>query len=211
MKFYLSSYKLGKEITKLKEMIPEKNKKTAFIPNALDFATDEDRRKKSEQSDMDELSALGLKVERVDLREYFGKQNELEKKLSEFGVIWVRGGNAFVLLRAMRKSGFDTILNHLVKKDNLLYGGYSAGICVLAPTLRGIDLVDDPKVCPYGEDNFGDIYKGLGILKYSIVPHYRSDHPESEKMEEVVGYMKENAIPFKTLCDGEVILVEDGR
>lgn len=148
-------------------------------------------------------------MERVDLREYFGKQNELEKKLSEFGVIWVRGGNVFVLLRAMRKSGFDIILNHLAKKDNILYGGYSAGICVLAPMLKGIDLVDDPNVCPYEEDTFGDIYKGLGIIEYSIVPHYRSDHPESEKMEEVVGYMREHNIPFKILRDGEVILIED--
>lgn len=48
MKLYLSSYKLGNKTPKLKEMIPENNKKTAFIPNALDFATDEERRKKSE-------------------------------------------------------------------------------------------------------------------------------------------------------------------
>jgi len=205
MRFYLSSYKLGNEIDKLKELIPTNNKKTAYISNALDFSNDLERRGKSEQSDIDELSILGLDVELVDLRDYFGRQDELEKKLSEFGVIWVRGGNVFVLREAMKRSGFDVILKSLVQKEGILYGGYSAGVCVLAPTLRGIELVDDPHMKPYGDDS-ETIFEGLDIIDYSIVPHYRLDHPESEKMEVVVEYMKKNKIPFKTLRDGEVIV-----
>lgn len=205
MKFYLSSYKLGNEIDALKALIPS-NKKTAFISNALDFSSDLERRKKSEQSDIDDLISAGLDVELVDLRDYFDHQDDLEKKLSEFGVIWVRGGNAFVLRAAMKRSGFDVILRQLIKKEGILYGGYSAGVCVLAPTLRGIELVDDPTVKPYGDDT-ETIFEGLNIIDYSIVPHYQSNHPESEKMETVVEYMKKNEIPFKTLKDGEVIVI----
>lgn len=205
MRFYLSSYKLGNEVDKLRELIPAKNKKTAFISNALDFSNDFERRKKSEQSDIDDLTGLGLDVELVDLRNYFGRQDKLEKKLSECGVIWVRGGNVFVLREAMQRSGFDVILQRLVEKDDILYGGYSAGVCVLAPTLRGIDLVDDPHMKPYGDSE--TIFEGLNIIDYSIVPHYQSNHPESEKMEAVVEYMKKNGIPFKTLKDGEVIVI----
>lgn len=205
MKFYLSSYKLGNEIDTLKELIPT-NKKTAFVSNALDFSSDLDRRKKSEQSDIDDLTGVGLDVELVDLRDYFGRQDELEKKLSEFGVIWVRGGNVFVLREAMKRSGFDVILKRLVPKEGILFGGYSAGICILAPTLRGIELVDDPNAKPYGNE-FETIFEGLNIIDYSIVPHYQSNHPESEKMEAVVKYMEQNKIPFKTLRDGEVIII----
>lgn len=205
MKFYLSSYKLGNEIDTLKALIPT-NKKTAFISNALDFSSDLERRKKSEQSDIDDLVGVGLDVELVDLREYFGRQDELEKKLSGYGVIWVRGGNVFVLREAMKRSGFDAILKRLVQKDGILYGGYSAGVCVLAPTLRGIELVDDANVKPYGDD-IETIFEGLNIIDYSIVPHYQSNHPESEKMETVVEYMKKNGIPFKTLKDGEAIVI----
>ncbi len=205
MKFYLSSYKLGNELDTLKTLIPS-NKKTAFISNALDFSSDLERRKKSEQSDIDDLISVGLDVELVDLRDYFDHQDDLEKKLSEFGVIWVRGGNAFVLRAAMKRSGFDVILRQLIKKEGILYGGYSAGVCVLAPTLRGIELVDDPTVKPYGDDT-ETIFEGLNIIDYSIVPHYQSNHPESEKMETVVEYMKKNEIPFKTLKDGEVIVI----
>jgi len=207
MKFYLSSYKLGNEITKLKELIPAENRKTAYISNALDFSDDLERRKKSEQSDIGQLEEVGLDIEIVDLRKYFNKQSELEKKLAAFGVIWVRGGNLFVLRQAMKLSGFDSILKNLVKKGNILYGGYSAGVCILAATLRGMNLVDDPTAKPYG-DQSEVIWDGLGILNYSVIPHYKSDHPESENAEKAVEYMKENKIPFKTLKDGEVIIIE---
>ena len=141
MKFYLSSYKLGNEIAKLKKLIPSENKKTAYISNALDFSDDLERRKESEQSDLKQLKELNLDVEIIDLRNYFNKQSKLEEELARFGVIWVRGGNLFVLRQAMKLSGFDNILKNLIEKSNMLYGGYSAGICVLAPTLKGMDLM----------------------------------------------------------------------
>lgn len=207
MKFYLSSYKIGNETEKLKALIPTNNKKTAYISNALDFSTDIERRKQSEQSDIEQLKPFGLDIELLDLRDYFGKKVELEKKIVEFGVIWVRGGNCFVLRQAMKLSGLDVILKDLLKKDDILYGGYSAGVCVLAPTLKGMELVDDPNVHPYDaqKEIFWD---GVGILDYTIVPHYKSDHPESGKVDETVEYMKKNKIPFKPLKDGEVIIIE---
>ncbi|MEI7750391.1 MAG: Type 1 glutamine amidotransferase-like domain-containing protein [Candidatus Moraniibacteriota bacterium] len=210
MNLYLSSYKLGNDLKTLKGLIPVGNRKAAFIPNALDFSTDSERREKSERSDIEDLSSLGLDVERLDLRDYFGLQSALETKLGEFGVIWVRGGNAFVLRRAMKKSGFDAIIRRLSRNKELLYGGYSAGICVLAPTLKGIDLVDDPHMDPYGDTSVAS-FEGLGIVEYSIVPHYRSDHPESANMEKVVEYLEKNGIRYKTLRDGDAIVSEVSR
>lgn len=207
MKFYLSSYKLGDKLSKLKELIKSTNKKTAYIANALDFFDDIERRKVSEKADIEELKSLGLYPEILDLRDYFNKKEELDKKLSEFGVIWVRGGNAFVLRQAMKLSGFDEVIKRTAKKDNVLYGGYSAGVCVLGPTLRGIDIIDDASVIPY--ENITDVvYDGLNIIDYSIIPHYKSDHPETEMSEKAVEYMKKNNIPFKALKDGEVIVIE---
>lgn len=207
MKFYLSSYKVGNETDKLKTLIPANNKKTAYISNALDFSNDAERRKQSEQSDIEQLKPFGLDVELFDLRDYFGKKTELEKKIAEFGVIWVRGGNCFVLRQAMKLSRLDDILKDLLKKEDILYGGYSAGVCVLAPTLKGMELVDDPNVKPYDTQK-ETIWDGVGILDYTIVPHYKSDHPESRKVDETVEYMEKNKIPFKPLKDGEVIIIE---
>ena len=205
MKFYLSSYKLGKETEKLKKLIP-KNNKTAYISNALDFSTDLKRRREREKEDIEDLKSVGLNVELFDLRKYFGKKKDLENKIKKFGVIWVRGGNTFVLRQAMKLSGFDVILKKLTKVDNILYGGYSAGICVLSPNLKGLELVDDPTQKPYKNQKV--IWEGLGLVDYLIVPHYKSDHPESADMDKVVRYCTKNKILFKTLRDGEVIIID---
>ena len=145
MKMYLSSYRLGDNPQQLVDLVGN-NKKVAVIPNALDFSTEIDRRNAGVQREIDDLKQLGLEPEEVDLRDYFGKPEELTKKLSEYGVVWVRGGNTFVLRRAFKESGMDEWL--VGQKDNkeLVYAGYSAGVCILSPSLKGLDTVDDPNI-----------------------------------------------------------------
>lgn len=77
----------------------------------------------------------------------------------------------------------------------------------MGPTLRGIHLVDDPNQKPYGEQ-YQTIWEGLGILDYVIVPHYKSDHPESNDVDKVVEYLIASKTPYKTIRDGEVIIIE---
>ena len=52
------------------------------------------------------------------------------------------------------------------------------------------------------------LWEGLGILDHIILPHYKSDHPESADIDKEVEFCKRNNIPFKTLRDGEVIIIE---
>jgi dipeptidase E len=205
MKLYLSSYKIGNDVNKLKKMLP-KNRKTAYISNALDCYDDFLRRTQSEQTELSELKSLGMEPEILDLKNYFGKKDELRKKLSLFGIIWVRGGNTFVLRQAMRLSGFDTIIKELSERDDIIYGGYSAGACILAPTLKGLDLMDDITEMPYKNSEL--IWEGLNIIDFSIVPHYDSEHPESSDAEKTVQYLKKHKIKYKTLRDGEEIITE---
>jgi|SRR5580658_6763983 dipeptidase E len=211
MRFYLSSYKLGNAVEKLKTLLPAANKRVAFISNALDWSTDLARRERGERLDLAQLQALDpdLEIEKLDLREYFGERERLKQKVLEFGTIWVCGGNAFVLRQAMKLSGFDELLwNFSAANADMLYGGYSAGICILGPTLEGVDIVDPPSERPYGD--LEPVWDGLGILKFVIVPHFESNHPESEGAGKVAAYLKEHEVPFMTLRDGEVIIIEDG-
>jgi dipeptidase E len=211
MKLYLSSYKIGNDGNKLIEMTADGNKKVAFINNALDSVTDIDRRNKGDQSDIHDLESLGLKAEIVDLKLYFNKPNDLEETLEHFDVIWVRGGNTFVLAQAMKLSGFDKIIKkyHRIRK-NIVYGGYSAGVCILGPTLKGIHIVDKPDQKPYGA-HYPTIWEGLSILDNVVAPHYKSDHPESADIDKAIEYMRANAVPYRPLRDGEVIIVEINR
>lgn len=83
MKFYLSSYKLGGETDKLKTLVD--GRKIAFIPNAIDHIEQESR-KQSNEKNMKDLSDIGIDVEMLDLKDYFGKKHELQKKIEvEFG------------------------------------------------------------------------------------------------------------------------------
>jgi dipeptidase E len=163
------------------------------------------------QSNVDEMARLkdiGLEPEEIDLRQYFGKPEELRQRLDGFDLIWTRGGNVFVLRRAYKQSGFDEILRDLLARDALVYGGYSAGVCLLAPTLRGLELVDQPVTTPTPAGYEAEtIWEGLNIVPYAIAPHYKSDHPESADIDKVVVYFEEQSMPYKALRDGEVIVV----
>ena len=199
---YLSSYKIGNKPNELKELA--KGKTIGFIPNALDHKDAESTRESNERN-LKDIADLGIAVETLDLKDYFGKKEELEQKLDSLGGVWIRGGNTFVLRQAMKLSGFDKIIKSMRRKD-FLYAGYSAGICILAPSLRALQQVDDPKAMPYNELK-KIVWTGLGILDYIILPHYKSDHPESADIDKEVEYCKKNKISFKTLRDGEVIII----
>lgn len=206
MKLYLSSYRLGNETDKLVSMAPD-NKRTAVIFNALDFSDDLKTKQSTVDRELNDLSEIGLEPEAFDLRPCFGNPDRLTEKLSGFGLIWATGGNTFVLRRAMSQSGFDRFLLANRHSDAPLYAGYSAGACVLAPTLRGIDLVDDPQSVPEGYEN-DVIWEGLSLIDFCIAPHYKSDHYESELISKTIAYYLENKILFKALRDGEVIIIE---
>jgi len=56
---------------------------------------------------------------------------------------WLSGGNTFILRYALDRGGADTVFEELHVADALVYAGYSPGGCVLSPSLRGLELVDD--------------------------------------------------------------------
>jgi dipeptidase E len=67
--------------------------------------------------------------------------------------------------------------------------------------------MDDKTQKPYGK-RCKTIYDGLGVLDYYVVPHYKSKHPETKLANKSVKYFKDRKIPFKTMHDGEVIIIE---
>ncbi len=205
MKLYLSSYKIGKEGQKLAKMVGINNR-IAVISNALDCYSDLERRKKSEQEEIEALESLDLQPEILDLRDYFNNKEALKKKLNSFNAVWVRGGNVFVLRVAMSKSGFDEIIKGKAKDKDFVYAGYSAGPCLLSKSLKGFEIVDDITQVENTYSGEEIIWDGLGLINFVFVPHYKSDHPESPSIDKEVEYLKKNNIVFKTFSDGEVYI-----
>ena len=72
-------------------------------------------------------------------------------------------------------------------------------------SLRGLHLVDDVNVVT--EEYSGEVlWDGLCLVPYCLAPHYKSDHPESSRIDQVVEYFIGNKMPFVALRDGEVLI-----
>lgn len=205
MRLYLSSYKLGNHIEELVKLSSD-NKRVGVIMNAVDWSGDKERVFRSLSEQMNILTSLGFQPEQIDLRNYFGKSNELKKYLTNLGVVWIYGGNTFVLKRAYEQSGFDEIIKEMILKDEIVYAGFSAGVVILSKSMKGLEIIDDPSIVPEGyRSDFS--WDGLGILDYHVAVHYKSDHPESSDVDREIEYCEKNNIPYKTLSDGEVIVI----
>lgn len=203
MRLYLSSYRFGNDPSALKALAPKA--RVGLIMNALDDQPD--RKGNWRTTQLINLVALGFNVEDVDLRSYFGNAEELRKKLLELDMVWVNDGNAFILKRAMEKSGFDNIIKDLIEEDKIVYAGFSAGILVTGPSMEGLDLIHDPNVVPKGYPK-NKPENGLGLVPFSIAPRFESGTIESRSIENAISYFKDNEIPFETLRDGQAFVVK---
>lgn len=203
MKLYLSSYKVGNKAEELEKWIVEHNNKICLIPNSRDIYPEGERKTEGIQKDVKELEDLGFEVTVISLKDYFNNKEELYERLEKFSAFYVIGGNTFALRQAMYLSGFDKFLKSIENNPNYLYAGYSAGICVLAKDMHGLDVCDNPNINPYGIET---IWEGLGYFDYIFLPHYKSNHKETKLIDDSVEFCIKNNIKFKTLRDGDVIL-----
>lgn len=204
MRLYLSSFHNGNQPEELIKLVGN-DRRTALIANAMDVVSPINRAK-SVADEIDRLKSIGLDPVEIDLRSYFGKPAGLKEKLAACNLIWVRGGNSFVLRRAFQQSGADIVIAELLREDGIVYGAYSAGIDMLAPSLHGVELVDDPHAIPEGY-NAAIVWECLGLLPYVVAPHYKSNHPESAAIDKSVEYLIDNHMPFIALRDGQVIII----
>ncbi|MEV5569339.1 Type 1 glutamine amidotransferase-like domain-containing protein [Spirillospora sp. NPDC052269] len=201
MRLYLSSFRTGDRPDLLLGLCGG-HREVAVIANAIDAAPEETRRE-GVRREISALDDLGLKGTEIDLREFAGRPGELADELGRFPVVWVRGGNVFPLRYAMARSGADVLLTKLVQDDAIVYAGYSAGACVLAPSLRGLEACDDPDAAPEA------IWDGLGILGFAFVPHVDTPgHPESEVLTRVAADYRANGVPHRALRDGQVLVID---
>jgi dipeptidase E len=184
--------------------------RVAIIANALDNFPDLQR-----DYLRDEVHPLfarhGFAGENLDLRAFFERNDALCAQLGEFDIVWAIGGNSFLLRRAMRASGFDTVIRPLLEQAPLVYGGWSAGAVVAAPDLFGIDNVDDPHATAPGYPPGEPVWEGLGLIGCSLVPHVESNHPESPAATASVALIRASGRAVQPLRDGEVMVVDDGE
>lgn len=212
MRLYLSSFRNGDHPERLLDLVGRGRSavgaRVAVIANGID-AEDAGVRKAGVAGEFERLGALGLEPAEVDLRDFFGgPPEEVGRVLAGFPVVWLRGGNVFVLRAALALSSADSALTGLLRRDALVHAGYSAGACVLAPSLRGLEHCDDVTAVSrtYGTE---PVREGLGLLDRALVPHVDSpDHPESVALGEVAAAYGASGTPHLALRDGQALVVD---
>ena len=207
MKLYLSSQKFGSNIKKLVSLCGE-NKNVAIIANGLDDKPD-DHRKDRVQIEIENLRLLGFTAEELDLRDFFLNPNALKNYLDGKSMVWVRGGSAFILNRAMIESGFNTVGVEMIKDSKLVYAGYSAALIVATTSLSGTEMVDDATVIPSGYSKVTNPFIGLGLIDFYLIPHIDSKEEWARKIPLCIKKLREGGATIVTLKDGEVFIKDD--
>lgn len=198
MKLFLTSAGLPKEtreyFLKLLDKDPKKVK-VAFIPTAAYPEVD----KWFVKAATDEIEKLGMSWEEIELKNE--DKDSLYKKLKEFDVIYVNGGNTFYLLDWVRKSGFDQIIKKLLGEGKI-YIGVSAG-SILAGTnieISGWDATWDKNVVGLKD------LTGLNLVPFVISPHFTE--AERKVLEEK---SKETDYSVWAITDKQAVLVDDEK
>ncbi|QCR53604.1 peptidase [Brachybacterium sp. SGAir0954] len=206
MRLYLSSYQLGDHPEELVRMAGE-GARGWVVANALDGG-DPGRRSRDTARQIAALARIGLRARDLDLREH--DPSTIARAVGEPDFVWLRGGNVFTLRGALARSGLDALLVAGIREDAFVHAGFSAGACVLAPSLAGLEHCDgvDEALRLHGEVR----WDGLGVLDRPVVPHLDSPgHPETALLGEVAARYARGGQAFWALRDGEALVVDGDR
>jgi dipeptidase E len=203
MRLFLSSFGLSNDPAALIHLAGS-SRRVAVVVNALDnFPA---ARSEWLVQQMNALADLGFEVVELDLRKFFSAGDALAQFLSDVGLVWINGGNAFILRRAMRQSGFDVQIKLLLSRNQIVYAGFSAAAVVAGPTLRGFELVDDPFDAPQPYEN-EIVWDGLGLIPDVVAVHFEAKDAQGEAMNGVIDRLAAAEIPYFTLRDGYALVV----
>jgi dipeptidase E len=209
MRLFISSYRAGKHDKELREFLGSIDK-IAVITNAKDYKSPEERKLKVEEN-FQYYRSVGLEPTEIDLRPYFHKPGA-EKLLAMHNFVWLAGGNVFLLRRALKYAGVDTYLGNLVRQNEIILGGESAGAIIMGPTLKYSELdtdEDSPDYIPQGYDK-EIIWEGLELITYVPVPHYNAlDYGEGINI--YIGILDKNRIPHKEMTDDQAIIINGDK
>lgn len=143
------------------------------------------------QKTINELKGIGvINIEVFKLRE--------DKFVSskEYDVIFVCGGNTFVYLDRIRKTGLDKFIIDAVKGNRSIYVGVSAG-----------SIVAGPDIAIAGDEDSNDIrltdLTGLELTDRVIYPHYTEG-----SREYLDSFQKTSKFPVIKISDTQAVYLD---
>lgn len=154
----------------------------------------------------EEIAAVersGLSVTRIDLAKL--SPETVEKAFDGCHSIWVGGGNTYLLLQEIRRSGFDALVTRKII-EGIPYVGTSAGSLVLAPNLDCIRFAEQ-----HPDLNL-ELTSLDGLNLFPLLPFVHFDNPDYRDVyRKILNDALENDVAFVTLRDNQFIFVDGDR
>ncbi len=190
---YVKNPEIGNEFLQLVGKKPSTIK--IFLINT---AKEKDKDWKWVKLTISELEKIGVFKENISV---FSLDRKVKKEeLKNIDVIYVCGGNTFVYLDKIRKTGLDKMIRDSVKRGKV-YFGVSAGSCVPCPTIE-MATWKHPGRNTIGLKNL----KGLNLIPFLVTAHFE------EKYRRIIEKAaKSTKYPIIALTDKQAILVKNKR
>lgn len=193
---FLSSY-----FTEVKDLFVDyiknnhKNRIVTFIPTA---AIPEEY-KFHVTSDMNALKDCGFEIEILDIS--VTDENTIKNQINKNDFLFVSGGNTFYLLQELKRKNADIMIIDFIN-ENRTYIGSSAGSIILTKDIKYIEKMDNKAVAKDLTNN-----RGLGIIDFYLLPHYKSE-PFTDIAEEIYNDYK-SIIDIKPITNQQAFVYSD--
>ena len=174
----------------------------AVVVNAS--STEKKKRKKTRKIKL-QFHELGFDSSRVEM---FDLMTRNSNELKNFDIIYILGGNPFLLLDQVNKSGSRDLLYELAYQNKILMG-YSAGALLLGPDLSLMNSADS--LLGFNELGLQEL-DCIGLYDFYIFPHYDDFTAQAPELITVINDFESGSkLPVQRLNDDQGIIFQNGK
>ena len=207
MKLFLSSHTYAL-IPAIKNLQNSTSGKIFLIPNARDYLPDKEY-KTAISTKLAELTAAGLDISLLDLKQYFQDPTSLKDLfLIKSTLIFLAiGGDPFFLNTALKLSSLDTLIKEHVSDSDLIYAGSSAGAIITTTDLTPYLTAQTIHAQIRAKYNAPLSTDGLGLIKLFPAPH--ADEPDfANELLPLLSNLRAAQKPILHLTASDVVQTE---
>jgi peptidase E len=173
-------------------ILPKKPEDCSVLMIACDQTPEDFKYTKEAQ---EELRVLGIR-----LMDFFNLRDGKYDNVKIFDVIYVCGGNTFLILDRMKKTGVFDFVSDAVKNKETIYVGISAGSIIAGKSIKSAGWGSQGDKNEIGLTDFS----GLGFTNIAIYPHF---YPELKK--EIDEFRKKVDYPVIEIADYQAVYIQE--
>ena len=178
---------------------------TLSVAVVVNASSTDKKKKKKVKKVKHQFSEIGFDSSRIEL---FDLMRSAPENLLEFDVVYILGGNPFLLLNEVNKSDAKKVFKELVDQEKILMG-YSAGSLLLGPDLSLMDHVDT--LLGFNETGLKEL-SCIGLYNFHIFPHYSEfTNQVPELISKIEEFESQSILPVYKLNDNQAILYDQGK